>query len=386
MIENQGRPLWHRPGTSSPGALPRRVDVAVVGAGITGVALARRLVRDGASVCLLERDHLGSGATGRNAGFLLTGVAANYAAATTRYTRARAAEIWQFTIDNHRLLVEALAGADVGYARRGSWVLPASTGERDQLLAAATLLREDGLPGEWHDRAPDSGGGPGGGLLTPGDGEIDPVRALDAIASAIPPGVVFEGVQVVGVESSGGEARVHAGGTEVVAAKVVLATNGYTPRLLPGLPVRAVRAQMLATSPAARTITARPVYSDYGYRYWRQLGDGRVLLGGFRNTAMEAEVGDDDAPTAALQARLDRHLQSVSPGSRVTHRWAGTMGFTPDELPLVGPVPGQSNVFFCGGYSGHGLGFALHAAEVLVDSWSGGSIPAWLDSARFGTT
>jgi glycine/D-amino acid oxidase-like deaminating enzyme len=384
VTENLGGPIWQRPAAPSPGAPPRRVDVAVVGGGITGVALARRLVRDGASVCLLERDHLGAGATGRNAGFLLTGVAANYAVATATYGRARAAEIWQFTIDNHRLLAEALVGAEVGYARHGSWVLPSSTDEREQLLASAALLREDGLPGQWHDDAPESGGGPGGGLLTPTDGEVDPGQALAALVAPVPPGVVFEGVEVVGIDASAGEARVYIEGAEVAAARVVLAINGYTQRLLPGLPVRAVRAQMLATSPAPRTITERPVYSDFGYRYWRQLGDGRVLLGGFRNTAFEAEVGDDDTPTTALQARLDHHLESLSPGAQVTHRWAGTMGFTPDELPLVGPVPGRSNVFVCGGYSGHGLGFALHAAEVLVDSWSGRSIPTWLDPARFG--
>jgi gamma-glutamylputrescine oxidase len=383
VTENLGGPFWQCLASSSLLTPPRRVDVALVGGGITGVALARRLVRDGVSVCLLERDHLGAGATGRNAGFLLTGVAANYLAATATYGRARAAEIWQFTIDNHRLVAETLAGHDVGYARHGSWVLPASTEERNQLLASATLLREDGLPAEWHDEAPDSGGGPGGGLLTPADGELDPGRALAAMAAPLPPGVVFGGVEVVGIDASASEARVYTRGAEVAAARVVLATNGYTRRLLPGLPVRAVRAQMLATSPTPRSITERPVYSDFGYRYWRQLGDGRVLLGGFRNTAFEAEVGDDDAPTAAVQARLDHHLESVIPGAQVTHRWAGTMGFTPDELPLVGPVPGRPNVFVCGGYSGHGLGFAVNAAAVLVDSWSGGSIPSWLDPGRF---
>ncbi|HEV1997063.1 MAG TPA: FAD-dependent oxidoreductase, partial [Candidatus Dormibacteraeota bacterium] len=81
--------------------LPRRVDVIVVGGGITGVGLARRLVKDGASVLLAERAHPGTGATGRNAGFLLSGVAANYATAARQYGRSRAAEIWQFTLENH---------------------------------------------------------------------------------------------------------------------------------------------------------------------------------------------------------------------------------------------------------------------------------------------
>ena len=378
-----GTPFWTAAFDAHDANLPRRVDVVVVGAGITGLGLARRLVHDSASVMVVERAHPGSGATGRNAGFLLTGVAANYASAARRYGRSRAAEIWHFTLQNHRLVVESLGDVGAGYRRGGSWVLPASVEEREELLESASLLAEDGLPGEWRDDAPASGGGPPGGLLNPADGELDPARALAAIAATLPPGVVFDGLEAVGLEAGGRGVRVHFERGEVEAGRVVLATNGYTSRLAPTLPVRAARAQMLATAPLPRAITDRPVYSDFGYRYWRQLGDRRLLLGGFRNTAFDAEVGDDDTPTEALQARLEEHLGALGVTARVTHRWAGTMGFTPDELPLVGRVPGSVNVYFCGGYSGHGLGFALHSAHCLVDSWSGGKIPPWLDAARF---
>ena len=357
--------------------------MVVVGGGITGVALARRQVHDGVSVMVAERSFPGSGATGRNAGFLLTGVAANYASATRQYGRSRAAEIWQFTLENHRLMAAAVGSGDAGYRRRGSWVLPASSEERQQLLESATLLAEDGLPGQWRDAAPASGGGPPGGLLNPADGELQPARALAAVAAMLPPGVVFDSLEVVGLEPGTSGVRVRFERGEVEAGRVVLATNGYASRLVPALPVRAVRAQMLAIAPLSTAITDRPVYSDFGYRYWRQLDDGRLLLGGFRNTAFDDEVGDDDAPTEELQARLDGHLRALAVSAPVTHRWAGTMGFTPDELPLVGQVPDLPGVYFCGGYSGHGLGFALHATQCLVDSWSGGTIPPWLDPARF---
>ncbi|MGI8608723.1 MAG: NAD(P)/FAD-dependent oxidoreductase [Candidatus Dormibacteria bacterium] len=355
----------------------------VVGAGITGVALARRLTVEGMSVLLVERGHHGSGASGRNAGFLLTGVAANYATATRQYGRPRAAEIWQFTLDNHRLLAEALQGRDTGYRRGGSWLVPASPEERDQLLESAALLREDRLPGEWREEGPASDGGPAGGLFNNLDGELDPSRAVTAIATMLPSGVLSEGRAVTAIESGAGTVRVHFDQGEVEAGRVVLATNGYTPRLVPALPVRAVRAQMLATAPVSRVITDRPVYSDFGYRYWRQLEDGCVLLGGCRNTAFDAEVGDDDSPTEPLQSRLDEHLRALGVVASVTHRWAGTMGFTPDELPLVGRVPGGGEVYVCGGYSGHGLGFAMNAVKCLVDSWGQGTIPGWLDAARF---
>jgi gamma-glutamylputrescine oxidase len=354
----------------------------VIGGGITGVAIARRLARDGTSFLLVERARLGSGATGRNAGFLLAGVASNYAAAAARYGRPRAAEIWQFTLDNHRRVAEMLNGLESGYRRSGSWVLPATAGERTQLLESAALLAEDGLPGTWRADAPVSGESPGGGLFNAADGELNPLLALAAMADAIPGGAIAEGAQVLGLESSAASVRVHLEDGEVEAGRVVLATNGYSWRLMPGLPISPIRAQMLATAPH-EPVAAAPVYSDLGYRYWRQLEDGRVLLGGFRNTAFQEEVGDDDRPTDALQARLTAHLDAIGAGAAVTHRWAGTMGFTPDELPLVGAVPGQPNTYVCGGYSGHGLGFALSCADVLVASWAGAAIPPWLGAARF---
>jgi glycine/D-amino acid oxidase-like deaminating enzyme len=340
------------------------------------------MARNGTRVTLLERARLGSGATGRNAGFLLAGVASSYAAAAARYGRDRAAEIWQFTLDNHRLTREVVEGSAAAYRCRGSWLLPATSAERAQLLESSALLAEDGLPGEWHDAAPASGEALGGGLYTPTDGEMDPLGALAALASGLPAGAVCTGVEVLALEPSNGAVRVHLVDGELEAGRVVLATNGYSRRLLPHLPVAPVRAQMLATGPVG-VVTAAPVYSDFGYRYWRQLADGRVLLGGFRNSAFAEEVGDDDRPTDALQSRLTAHLGAIGAGAAVTHRWAGTMGFTPDELPMVGAVPGQPNVYVCGGYSGHGLGFALHCAEVLVASWRGGAIPRWLDAARF---
>jgi glycine/D-amino acid oxidase-like deaminating enzyme len=52
----------------------------------------------------------------------------------------------------------------------------------------------------------------------------------------------------------------------------------------------------------------------------------------------------------------------------ITNRWAGTMGFTADGLPIVGPVEGMPHVYACAGYNGHGMGFAFLSAKRLVDS------------------
>jgi len=156
-----------------------------------------------------------------------------------------------------------------------------------------------------------------------------------------------------------------------LAGAVVLATNAYTNLLLPEIGIAPVRAQMLGTAPDPRRLVARPTYSDRGFRYWRQLPDGRLLAGGFRNHALDEEVGHQAVPTAKIQALLEREVRRLGAGAEVTHRWAGIMGFTADELPLVGPVPGQPGVYICGGYSGHGMGFAFQCARLLAGELTG---------------
>jgi len=146
-----------------------------------------------------------------------------------------------------------------------------------------------------------------------------------------------------------------------------------------------VRGQMLATEPDADPVAGRPVYTDSGYVYWRQLADRRVLVGGFRNRALAEEVGFDDTPTEKIQALLDKQLADIRVTAAVTNRWAGIMGFTPDRLPLVGALPGQPGVHVCAGYSGHGMGFAFNSARVLAGSILGSEpLPGWLDPARPG--
>jgi len=356
-----GEPAWGLPPLRWPGGLPERADVLVVGGGITGVSLLHWL-RGRAGVVLVERDRVASGASGRNAGFLLAGVASCYAAAVRTYGRERARSTWAFTVDTHHLLAEALAAHDVGYRRAGSEIVPASAEEAEDLAASAELLREDGFEASWD----------GGRLLNPRDGELDPLRAVHALASLTPVGSIREGVAVEGLEAGAGGVRVHAGGRECLAGAVVLATNGYTDLLLPEAGIAPVRAQMAATAAEPGRLVGRPTYCERGFRYWRQLPDGRVLAGGFRNRALEEEVGHEAVPTSRIQGLLEGELHRLGATAPVTHRWAGIMGFTAEELPLVGPVDGRPGVYLCGGYSGHGMGFAFQCARQLAEQLTGG--------------
>ncbi|HXA27557.1 MAG TPA: FAD-binding oxidoreductase [Candidatus Angelobacter sp.] len=366
-------PIWPLPAPRPPRPLPPRAGVVVVGGGITGVSALYWLGLRGTDALLLERSRLAAGASGRNAGFLLMGVAANYALAVRRHGRDVAREVWHFTADNHALLASLLQGR-AGYARRGSLTLAATDEESLLLRESAELLHEDSLPGTWVSP---------GQLVNDADGEVDPAAAVAAVADATPDARIHEGVTVLALEPSHDGVRVHTDAGEIVAGAVILATNAYTSAFAASVAIAPVRAQMLATAPVVAPVAARPTYAHWGYRYWRQRDDGRVLVGGWRDTAAGAEVGTDATVNPDVQRHLDAALQALDVAAPVTHRWAGIMGFSPDELPLVGAVAGMPNVYICGGYTGHGMGFAVNAARTLVAHLHDAApIPAWLRAGR----
>jgi len=352
-----GTPFWGQAPETYAGTLPDKADVLVIGGGITGVSLLRHLERRRIRAVLVERHRLAAGASGRNAGFLLAGVAASYAEAVRTYGRERAREIWALTGENHDLMIEAAGGQDVGHRRRGSEILASSEDERRQLEESMHLLSEDGFQARWD----------GERLVNPRDGEVDPVRLVAALARQARPSSIREGVDVTALEPKKGEVVVRAGEAECAAGLVIIATNAYTPLLVPNVDIRPVRAQMLATAPVASTVSELPTYSHFGYRYWRQLKSHEVLIGGWRDTEPETEVGYVEETTPPIQEHLERQADRLRATGEVTHRWAGIMGFTESGLPLTGPAEGMPNVLVCGGFNGHGLGFAYVTARTVAE-------------------
>jgi glycine/D-amino acid oxidase-like deaminating enzyme len=351
-------PFWAPPPEKYPGRLPEKADVLVIGGGIAGVSLLWHLAGRRIEAVLVERHHLAWGASGRNAGFLLAGVASSYAEAVRTYGREKAREVWEITNENHDRMIEAARGQEVGHRRLGSAVLPASDAERALLLESEHLLHEDGFQARWD----------GSRLLNPRDGEIDPAAMVAAIARQVKPGAIREGVGVTAIESRRHGVLVTSGDDQCEAGVVILATNAYTPQLVPAVRIQPTRAQMLATAPQSRRVVDVPVYSNFGYRYWRQLASGEVLVGGWRDTSLETEKTYDDEATDEIQEHLDRAARELGAGGEVTHRWAGTMGFTESGLPLAGPVDGMPNTYICAGFTGHGMGFAFMTSKAVAES------------------
>jgi glycine/D-amino acid oxidase-like deaminating enzyme len=160
----------------------------------------------------------------------------------------------------------------------------------------------------------------------------------------------------------------------VAARRVLVCTNAYVPLLLPGLAavVAPRRGQMLALANTGLRLDAS-YYANHGYEYFRQTSDGTVVVGGCRKRHAEAECGYEDRVTPAVQGDLEAFACAalgIGAGDlRVRARWSGTMGFTPDWLPAIGPVPGdwaRGAVWFCGGFTGHGMSIGHRCARAAV--------------------
>jgi glycine/D-amino acid oxidase-like deaminating enzyme len=156
---------------------------------------------------------------------------------------------------------------------------------------------------------------------------------------------------VLGIES--GHVVTNEG--QVRCDRVIVAVDGKLGGLLPELRsrIRDVRLQMLATAPTTEIDVRRPVYARWGYEYWQQLADGRLVLGGFRDFGGDAEWTSEATPTERVQNRLERFLRDeLRVSAPVTHRWAASVSYSSSGLPVLGEV--RPGVFALGAYSGTG--------------------------------
>jgi glycine/D-amino acid oxidase-like deaminating enzyme len=333
-----------------------RVDVAVVGGGVTGCSCALTLAENGLRVRLHEARSIASGASGRNGGFALRGGAMPYHLARAKLGTEPAAWLWRLT---ERTLerMEGLAGDAL--RRVGSLQLAADEQERDDLRVEYEALLDDGFEANWIDQ-------PGvlladpyeAAILHPRDGALQPARWIRRLAShAADAGVDFrEHDRVTSLEG-------------VDADAVVIASDGYPSGLLSEIDehVQTTRGQVVVTEPLDERLYGRPHYARRGLDYWQQLPDGRLVVGGRRDVDLEGEFTAEEATTAEIQAALEAFVEElVGHRPAITHRWAGIFGMSPDSLPLVGRVPGPDEAWVSRGYSGHGNVLGLACGDLVA--------------------
>lgn len=320
-------------------------DVCVVGLGGSGLAAVRTAGALGASVVGVEAGRIAGAAAGRNGGLLLGGLAAFHHDVAARYGPARATALYGATLDMLRE-IQALSPESSWW--HGSLRIAGDDAELEDCRQQLDRMQQDGLPVEWYE------GADGTGLLFPSDGAVQPVRRSLVLAERTEQegARLFEHSPVVRVTPG----RVLlANGLHVDAPLVVVCADGALGTLIrdAATKLRQARLQMLATAPAADVSIPRPVYARYGHDYWQQLPDGRVALGGGRDRYEAAEWTDSDRITSELQRWLEIRLrEAVGTAAPVTHRWAATVTFTANGLPIAREF--GDGLWGVGGYCGTG--------------------------------
>ncbi len=330
-------------------------DVAVIGGGVTGCSCALTLAENGVRVRLYEAREIAGGASGRNGGFALRGAAVPYDRARSELGAEAARRLMMLT---ERALerMEELAGD--AFRRVGSLRLAADEAERAALRGEHDALGEDGFSVVWVDELPPRLAALYlGAILHPGDGAIQPARWVRRLAAR--------------AAAAGADLREHEPVTVdgVDADVVVVAGDGFTAALLPELAsvVQPTRGQVLVTEPLDELLYGRPHYARDGYDYWQQLPDRRLVIGGQRDASLATENTDVEATTPVVQDRLEQLVaRLVGATPRITDRWAGIWGTTPDLMPLAGRVPGREDTWVAAGYSGHGNALGLACGELVA--------------------
>ena len=368
-----------------------RFDVVIIGGGIIGAGCAYMLSRrQNLKVALVESGKLAHGSSGRNGGFVLRGIQSYYNNAIKLYGRPTASQVIQFAEENQRLIKEFVDkfGNCFDYEDCGSYLLACSLEELEELSESAQLMREDGFDLEFLKEDPLERDYYGA-MVNPLDVGINPVKLVRALASASH-ARIFENETVVRIEYDG-NVSVQTAARTLRCDRALLATNAYTPLLLSWFTdkLQPARGQALVTKPLRKQILDKLCYANYGWEYFRQLSDNRLLLGGCRQMFLNEELGYADMTTKQVQNALQGYLKDRFPdvaGVAIDYRWSGLMGFTADGLPLVGEHDQIPGLFFAVGFNGHGLGYGLNMSKLLVNMALEGEAAGIFDIGRASLT
>ena len=357
-------------------------DDVVIGAGIVGAYTATLLRERGHDVALVDARFPAAGASGRNAGFVLTSQREPYPVLIEQIGREAAREILTMVRENV-LRMRSLADQFSIPLEDGAAHLAETRAEARELEGWARELEADGATVEFSYGDPYGSSGYIAMMQVENDFMVQPARLTEAIA-ATSGATLYDHNEVYAIEPAGECVLVRGRRAHIRCRRVYVATNGYGCDLHPYLRgiVRPVRGQVAVTTPVERLMDVAGITENH---YFRQFPDGRLFIGGARAFFEAQEYTAEDAITPDLHVNLVNYLRLWFPDVQfeVERQWAGIHGFTPDRRVAVGAFPDEERVVFAVGFSGYGNSIGLVAAERMVALALDGRDPGPLSAARF---
>lgn len=359
-------------------------DHIIIGSGIVGLNTAVELKQrfPAQRVLILERSLFPYGASTRNAGFACMGSLTELLDDLEHMRARETVALFKRRGTGLGILRKRLGDTTIGYRERGSHELIAQQdidaldriAELNELLLEATgkpafrlvneRIRQFGFPDSQVAAL----------VEATCEGELHTGKMMRALIDlALQLGVEIKtGVEVQQFEETEQEVRVIVGDgirqdrITLKCAQLLICTNAFTPRLLPGIDVQPGRGQVLITEPMSDIPFQGVFHFDKGYYYFREINN-RVLFGGGRNRDFEGETTTSMALNEVIQQDLEEKLQHlILPGKKINiaQRWAGIMAFGKDKQPIVRSFGKRVH----GGFRMGGMGVALGAsvAQELV--------------------
>ncbi|MFC4103133.1 NAD(P)/FAD-dependent oxidoreductase [Paenibacillus xanthanilyticus] len=379
---------------ASPRAYPALAEdakarVAVIGGGTAGALMGRALATSGFDAVLLEQNRVAAGSTSTNTGLLqfsndimLTDLIAQIGeGAAVRFYRACREAVRELG------RIAAGTGKDVAYFDRSSLYYASSEQDLPKLAREYEALAANGFDVEFWEpeqiarrfpfRKP-------GAIVTHGDGEINPLRFVQAVMdTAVDNGLrVFEQTAVIGHDTlPDGTHLLRTSTGHTVMADHVVYSIGYEPEQLRGHLVKPKmnRSFVFVTEPMPRPDrwhgrwliweTARP------YLYMRTSADGRIVAGGLDETAIRpyGSKAAIDKQTCRLYEQVRALLGPDTPP--VAYAWNALFAESQDNLPFIGEDPARKGVYYLLGYGGNGDIYCMLGAGLLLSLIRGESHP-----------
>lgn len=356
-------------------------DVAILGAGYTGLWAALTLARAGRKVVVLDAHRVGFGASGRNGGQVHAGYnrAQSWLAQRLGETRARA--LWDLS-ETANQQVRTFCTTHAPEARYTPGIAHGEYTSRaldDARAEADFLARRYAYDTDTLDRTAfaDLVRSPryAGGSFDPSGGHLHPLAYAQALARAAEAhGVtIHETTEVTHISPQPGVIFKTPHG-QLEAPEAILAGNGYLPGLMPAVNARVlpINSFIAATEPLPDSwheVLARDIAvadSKFVVNYYRFTHDRRFLFGGRESYAL---AFPRDIETA-LKARM-LHLFPQLAGTRIDHVWGGALGITTTRLPHVARV--APNILSGAGFSGQGVALSGMAGRVMAEALLGQS-------------
>ncbi len=361
-------------------------DVVIVGGGVIGASIAYHLSLRGAGrVIVLERDRLGSGSTGKNAG----GIRLQFSTEVNVRLSQRALPRLEAFKDE--------MGVDPAFHQVGYLFL--ITEERDvaPFERSLALWHRLGVPAKRLNAAEAQ-------VLFPElrvddvrfatfcgkDGYADPNSILQGyVARARDRGVEFrEGAEVTGIELDGGRvAAVRAAGDRIACPTVIDAAGAWGARIgaMAGvaLPIAPLRRHIFVTAPVPGLDREFPLTIEFASGLYFHRESGGVLLG--MADPADGPGFDDSVNWDFLPTVVERALERLPILERATVKtgWAGFYEDTPDKHPILGTIDEVPGFISAAGFSGHGLMHAPAAGEVIAQVVCGEPTSVDITALRF---